>query len=147
MPLFRRAAALVVAVGLAPVVGCGSSSPPPAAQAAAPAPAPAGPVADTMPAGDGSLIRRSKHPPPPPSEPPPPKPGEVVLPKDGGAWPWNLGPAPAPGASRPVTIGGYLYPESTTAGVVVSPAARLAVVLIAERVKDEEKMTRVVWCD
>jgi hypothetical protein len=100
-----------------------------------------------MPAGDGSLIRRSKEPPPPPAEPPPPKPGEIVLPKDGGAWPWNLAAAPAPGASRPVTIGGYLYPESTTAGVVVSPAARLAVVLIAERVKDEEKMTRVVWCD
>src|SRR5207248_560519 len=41
----------------------------------------------------------------------------------------------------------YVYPSSTTAGVVVSPAARRAVVLVAERVKDEEKMTRVLWCD
>ena len=66
---------------------------------------------------------------------------------DGGTWPWNLAPAPPPAASRPVTIPGYVYPSSTTAGVVVSPAARRAVVLVAERVKDEEKMTRVLWCD
>jgi len=140
MSTSRRIAALVVAVGLACAVGCGSSSPPPAPEPPAPKPQP-------LPVGDGSLIRRSNEPAPPPESPPPPKPGEIVLPKDGGAWPWNLAAAPAPAASRPVAISGYLYAESTTAGIVVSPSARLAVVLIAERVKDEEKMTRIVWCD
>jgi hypothetical protein len=143
MSLFRRVAALVVVVGLASAVGCGSSSPPPAPEAPS--------AANTAPldGGNGSLIRTSKEPaPPPPSEPPPaPKPGEIVLPASGGTWPWNLAAAPQVEPSRPITIPGYMYPESTTSGVVVSPAARRAIVLIGERVKDEEKMTRVVLCD
>jgi hypothetical protein len=139
MSLFRRLGVLFIAVGLAPGVGCGSGDPPPPE-------APAAPVVDTMPPGDGSLVRGSKESAPKP-EPPAPRPGDIILPETGGAWPWNLAPAPPAGPSRPVAIPGYVYPSSTTAGLVVSPAARRAVVLVAERVKDEEKVTRVVWCD
>lgn len=139
MSSYRRLLILVAAYGLFTAAGCG-----PAETVATEAPPPPQP----LPPGDGSLIRGSKEPAPTPKpETHTPKPGEIVLPADGGTWPWNLAAAPPVQPSHPVTIPGYLYPESTTAGVVVSPAAGRAVVLIAERVRDEEKMTRVVWCD
>lgn len=139
----RRLAVLCLAAGLVAAVGCGSASPPPAPEP----PAPAAPAADTLPAGDGSLIRASKDAAPPrKSEPPAPKPGDIVLPDGGGAWPWPLAPAPPAGPSRPVAIPEYLAPGAVT-GVVASPAARRAVVLIAERVKGQERATRVLWCD
>src|SRR5437764_2562524 len=124
----RRFAGLPVVTGLF-AAGCGSSEPPPP-------PAPEVNYTAPLDPGDGSLIRRGEGA-APKEEPTPPKPGEIVLPADGGTWPWNLAPAPPPAASRPVTIPGYVYPSSTTAGVVVSPAARRAVVLVAERGKDE----------
>lgn len=142
MSTIRRFLLLVAAYGVLSAAGCGPTEAPVATEAPPP------PQPQPLPAGDGSLIRGSKEAAPAPKpEARAPKPGEIALPETGGPWPWDLAAAPPAESSRPVAIPGYLYPDSTTAGVVVSPAAGRAVVFIGERVKDEEKMTRVVWCD
>src|SRR5581483_2354473 len=108
----RRSAGLILVSLLA--IGCGSEPPPPP-----PAAGPTGP--DVTELGDGSLIRAGGPAADPATRPAPPapKPGEMTLPDGGGAWPWNLAPAPPAGPSRPVAIPGYRYAESTTSGVVV----------------------------
>jgi hypothetical protein len=81
--------------------------------------------------------------PPPPVEKPDPY--RIALPADGGAWPWNLAPAPAPPASRPVAVGGV---KQGLHGFAVNPNARRAAVSVRlQPAKADGNRTRLVLCD
>ncbi len=150
MVCIRRLAGftLVLAAGL--TAGCASQSPTPEADPTPPTVGtPAGPAGPTDPASTigivpdpaGGLIRGGQG-----EAPPPPKPGEILLPKAGGVWPWNLNPAPAPRPATPVS-----FPDETdpVAGLVVRPEVDRAVVAIRplwKTVGDPQK-TRFLWCD
>lgn len=128
--------------------GCGGSAPPP------PEPEPA---ADGSASSDfkpailpdipGSLIRAEKTEAPPAPAPRPPRPGEIVLPEDGGTWPWNLPPSSPPAEARPVVIKNG---NGTITGMAVRPEAGRAVVgfrVAAGKKAGDSEGTRMVLCD
>ena len=77
-------------------------------------------------------VETKAAPPPFKTEPEPepePAPGELVqlkIPRDGGAWPWSIGVAPAPPDSQPITFKGS-GPYAAN-GFAVRPEAARAVV-------------------
>jgi hypothetical protein len=134
----RRLAGLAFVVSAYVVAGCGTKEP-------SPPETPTEPVVENtvgiLPDASGGLIRggKSDAPPPPPRQP---RPGEIVLPKDGGAWPWNLAAAPDPRPFRPVAIPDA---DGTVTGLAVRPAADRAVVTLTRAAGHAD--TRVLWCD
>src|SRR5437762_1191666 len=142
MPFARRVAGLF-AVLVVVVAGCSRSADPPPAAAANSQPAPA-PDIDIN--GNGSLIRGAKGPvePEEPPKPPEPRPGEIMTPVGGGAWPWEMGPAVEGAEPRPVNVAGV---TGSVAGLAVSPAASRAVVFERLPIKNRQAHTRVVLAD
>lgn len=76
------------------------------------------------------------------------RPGELVLPADGGVWPWPLGQWPEVQA-RPVLLTKALVErEYTVRSAAVNPRAGKAVVLLWENdFKKKTHGTHVLWCD
>ena len=141
-----RVARHLVAVLLASAVAGCSPTAAPEPEVLVPSPPPPPPVADPgsiRPNASGGLVRGSDDAPTPP---PPPKPGEIVIPKSGGTWPWNLTPAPAPRPFRPATLADV---NGEVTGLAVRPAADRAVVTVDVPWKKlgDPRSTRVLWCD
>ncbi len=139
-----RRLGVVVALVLLPALGCGDGSgSAPADTNPAPAEAPP-PDVGIVPDASGGRVR-GKAGDPPPEEPP--EPDQIVLPKDGGSWPWNLASASEPRSYRPVVIDDVTSGRLT--GMAVRPELDRAVVTINIPWKKpgEPELTRVVLCD
>ena len=106
------------ALGLAAIVGCSRGSGLPAAEPSPPT-TPTSPIVKTL---DPDV----KSEPEPEPEPAPGELVKLVLPKEGGAWPWSVGTEPESPESRPVSFKG-LGPYAAN-GFAVRPEVNRAVV-------------------
>ena len=142
MSLVRRL--VVFALVVCPAVGCGDGGSPPDANAGPAAELPPPDDVGIVPDAAGSRVRGQAGDPPPEE---PPEPDEIVLPKDGGSWPWNLASAPEPRPYKPVVIDDITSGRLT--GMAVRPGLDRAVVSvnIPWKKPGEPEQTRVVLCD
>src|SRR4051794_8807922 len=109
----RCARASTLALFLGVCTGCGGG--------ASTEPQPTGAVSEDLFSPDmldASLVRGTKEPVLLPENAklsllPPARHGDIALPEDGGAWPWDLSPAPPPQPTRPVSITGVTLPDCT----------------------------------
>lgn len=88
-----------------------------------------------------------KAPPPPPSEPEP-APGEplpLLLPKDGGTWPWAVGRAEEPVEAKSISFSGLA--QFAVMGFAVRPEVGRAVVTLKWEKKGQPANTRLALCD
>ncbi len=104
-------------------------------------------VPKAVPAAQSTKTAEKGTPPPPPSDPEP-APGEplaLVLPKDGGTWPWPVGRSEAAVESKPLSFPG-LVPFAVM-GFAVRPEVNRAAVSLKWEKKGQPIATRLVLCD